>query len=86
MTENTWKWDKWQAEVLGHSGNLTLRTGRQVGKSEVISAKAVKFALENPGTSTMIIAASQRQSSLLFEKVRGTIDLMENKGKKKDET
>ena len=77
-----WKWDKWQAEVLGHNGNLTLRTGRQVGKSEVISAKAVKFALENPGTSTMIIAASQRQSSLLFEKVRGTIDLMENKGKK----
>jgi len=72
-----WKWDKWQKEVLDHSGNITLRTGRQVGKSEVVSAKAVKFALENAGTTTLIIAASQRQSSLLFEKVRGTIDLKE---------
>ena len=76
------KWDKWQQEVIDHKGNITLRTGRQVGKSEVVSAKAVKFAIDNPGTSTMIIAASQRQSSLLFEKVRGTIDLMEVSGKK----
>jgi len=78
-----WKWDKWQEEVLEHIGNITLRTGRQVGKSEVVSAKAVKFARENAGTTTLIIAASQRQSSLLFEKVRGTIDLMELDSKKK---
>jgi hypothetical protein len=44
-----------------------LRDGALVGKSEVISEKAVRFALKNPGTITMIIAASQRQSSLLFE-------------------
>jgi len=62
-------WDKWQEQVLAHEGNCTIRAGRQVGKSEVISEKAVRFALGNPGTSTMIIAASQRQSSLLFEKV-----------------
>ena len=72
-----WNWDKWQREVLEHKGNQTLRTGRQVGKSEVVSAKAVKFAQENPGTTTLIIAASQRQSSLLFEKVRGNIDMIE---------
>jgi hypothetical protein len=75
------KWDKWQREVLEHDGNITLRTGRQVGKSEVISAKAVKFALANKGTTTMIIAASQRQSSLLFEKVRGRLDNLERKDK-----
>lgn len=67
-------WDGWQREVLSHVGSCTLRTGRQVGKSEVISEKAVLFAFDNPGTSTMIIAASQRQSSLLFEKVRARID------------
>jgi hypothetical protein len=72
MTE--FKWDKWQEEVLSHNGNIAIRSGRQVGKSEVISAKAVKFALENPGTTTLIIAASQRQSSLLFEKVRANFD------------
>ena len=68
-------WDSWQQKVLEHQGNITLRTGRQVGKSEVISEKAVRIALDRPGTTTMIIAASQRQSSLLFEKVRAKMDL-----------
>jgi len=68
------KWDSWQEAVLSHNGNITIRSGRQVGKSEVISAKSCKFALENPGTTTLIIAASQRQSSLLFEKVRANFD------------
>ena len=67
-------WDRWQQEVLDYEGNITIRSGRQVGKSEVISAKAAKFALGHPGTTTMIIAASQRQSSLLFEKVRGNLE------------
>jgi len=75
------KWDKWQKEVLETKGNVTLRSGRQVGKSEVISAKAAAFAQENPGTTTLIIAASQRQSSLLFEKVRGNLDLINEKEK-----
>ena len=76
-------WDKWQQSILDHEGNITLRSGRQVGKSEVISAKAADFALTKPGTVTMIIAASQRQSGLLFEKVRGNIELLEEKKKKK---
>ena len=71
------KWDKWQTEVLEFEGNITIRAGRQVGKSEVISEKAARLALKYPGTKTMIIAASQRQSSLLFEKVRANIDTRE---------
>ena len=63
------EWDKWQREVLEYDGNITIRAGRQVGKSEVISEKAVRFASEHDETTTLIIAASQRQSSLLFEKV-----------------
>jgi len=69
-----WKWDAWQREVLAYKGNMTLRCGRQVGKSECVSEKACTFALDNPGTTTLIIAAAQRQSALLFEKVRGNID------------
>jgi len=38
------------------------------------------FALTHPGTTTLIIAASQRQSSLLFEKVRANLDKEEDKG------
>ena len=75
-------WDKWQQDVLEHDGNITIRSGRQVGKSEVISEKAILFALKHPNTVSMVIAASQRQSSLLFEKIRGKLDVMEIKGKK----
>jgi hypothetical protein len=66
-----WVWDSWQRRVLEFEGNVTIRAGRQVGKSEVISEKALMFALKNPGTIILIIAASQRQSSYLFEKVCG---------------
>ena len=44
-----WEWDEWQKQVLDHEGNITLRTGRQVGKSEVVGAKACRFALDNGG-------------------------------------
>ena len=72
------KWDTWQQGVLAAKGNVSLRSGRQVGKSEVISQKCVDFALNNAGTTTLIIAASQRQSSLLFEKVRMNLDRIED--------
>jgi len=72
------KWDSWQQAVLDAVGNVSIRSGRQVGKSEVIGEKAVQFALANKGTTTLIIAASQRQSSLLFEKIRGNLDFMKD--------
>lgn len=78
MKNPGFKWDSWQEEVLNHVGNVTIRSGRQVGKSVVIAEKAVRFALANAGTVTLVIAASQRQSSLLFEKVRVT--LLEREG------
>lgn len=71
--------DKWQQDVLNHEGNITIRAGRQVGKSTVVSKKAAQFARDNPKAVIMVIAASQRQSSLLFEKIRGEIDVMERK-------
>ena len=74
MKDKTFNWDKWQQSVLDTDGNITIRAGRQVGKSEVIGAKGCKFAVENPGTVILIIAASQRQSSLIFEKLRGNVD------------
>ena len=72
-----WKWDRWQREVIEHDGNVTLRTGRQVGKSTVVAEKAVRFALGNVGVVILVIAASQRQAGLLFDKVRGTLELHE---------
>lgn len=67
--ENKFVWDVWQRKVLAHEGNIICRVGRQSGKSEVISEKAKEFAKVNAGTVTLVIAATQRQSSLLFEKI-----------------
>lgn len=78
--QQSFRWDSWQQAVLDHEGNITLRTGRQVGKSTIIGAKAAKFAKEHPGTTILCIAAAQRQSSLIFEKIRGEIDLLIEKG------
>ena len=63
------KLDKWQVQVVEHEGNAVLRTGRQVGKSTVIARKASGFCTEYVNTVVLILAASQRQSSLLFNKV-----------------
>ncbi len=62
------KLDKWQQDVLDTSGNIVLRSGRQVGKSTVISIKAAQFAVKHPQKTILIIASVERQALLLFEK------------------
>lgn len=61
--------DDWQKTVLETKGNICLRSGRQVGKSTVISIKAAKYALENKKKTVLVIASVERQAFLLFEKI-----------------
>ncbi|MEA1877248.1 MAG: terminase family protein [Bacteroidota bacterium] len=61
--------DPWQDKVMAHHGHFVLRTGRQVGKSKITSRKGTKLSIEYPKTETLVIAASQRQSSYIFEKM-----------------
>jgi len=63
------KLDTWQQEVLETKGNIALRSGRQVGKSTIISIKSGKFAVENPNKTILVISAVERQALLLFEKI-----------------
>jgi hypothetical protein len=70
--------DEWQKEVLDYEGNITIRAGRQVGKSAIIARKAAKLALVYPGTTTLMIAAAQRQSSLIFEKTMLQLQVVHN--------
>lgn len=63
------KLDDWQAQVLQTKGNLCLRSGRQVGKSTIISIKAGEFAVNNRNKTILVIASVERQSYLLFEKI-----------------
>ena len=54
--------DKWQQDVLDCEGNICVRTGRQVGKSFVVSMKAAVYAIENKKKTVMIIASVERPS------------------------
>ncbi len=61
--------DKWQEQVLQTKGNIALCSGRQVGKSTIISQKAGEYAANNSNKTILIISAVERQALLLFEKV-----------------
>jgi len=61
--------DEWQKEVLETEGNICLRSGRQVGKSTIISVKSAEFAIRNKGKTILVIASVERQAYLLFEKI-----------------
>jgi hypothetical protein len=63
------KLDEWQKKVLETKGNICLRSGRQVGKSTVISVKAGDYAIKNPRKNIMVISSVERQASLLFDKI-----------------
>ena len=43
--------------------------GRQTGKSTIIAAKALHFAVTNPKVTVLIVSATLRQSILMFNKV-----------------
>ncbi len=61
--------DDWQIDILDTEGHICLRSGRQVGKSTVISIKAGDYAMSNNNKVIMVIASVERQAQLLFEKV-----------------
>lgn len=63
------KYDLWQEEVLKAEGNLAIRSGRQTGKSTVIAKLTGDFAKENPNKIVLVIASTERQAYLLFEKI-----------------
>lgn len=63
------KLDDWQKEVLQTKGNLVLRSGRQVGKSTIISIKAAEFAATQKAKTILVISSVERQAYLLFEKI-----------------
>ncbi len=48
--------------------------GRQVGKSVISAAKALWLATTTHDTTTLIVSATQRQSSLMFDKIMERVD------------
>lgn len=59
--------DPWQADLLrGHAQRLLLLCSRQSGKSTTAAALAVKTALLEPGSLTLLLSPTLRQSGELF--------------------
>jgi len=77
------KWDKWQREVLDYEGSITIRCGRQVGKSTVVGKKTADNMLNYEGSTTLVIAPAQRQSSQLFIKVMSWLEVKHQEAIKK---
>lgn len=61
--------DPWQQEVMDTKGNICLRSGRQSGKSTIISRRGGEYAATHRNKTVLIIASVERQAFLLFEKV-----------------
>lgn len=71
--------DSWQKEILNTEGNIALRSGRQVGKSTIVSIKAAQYALTHKNKTILVIASVERQAQLLFEKILATVYEMDSK-------
>jgi hypothetical protein len=62
--------DPWQARALSSRCRRALwLCSRQAGKSQVAASLALRTALLNPGSLTLLLSPSQRQSAELFRKV-----------------
>jgi hypothetical protein len=65
-----WEPDNWQAEALrSPARRMLMLCGRQVGKSTTAAVLALHECLYVPGSFTVAVSPSQRQSSELFRKI-----------------
>ncbi len=60
--------DDWQKRVITSKGNTVIKCGRQTGKSTSVSITAGETALNNSNKTVLIVAKTERQALLLFEK------------------
>ncbi len=62
-------WDPKQKEIIEHKGDIIISGGRQWGKSFAASKRLANHAKEYSNTTTLIMAASEKQEAYLFEKI-----------------
>lgn len=73
--ENKWHWDNWQIKVINHKGHITIRCGRQTGKSTAVGKRRAELMLKHVGSVSLVIAPAERQSSGLFDKTFGWLEI-----------
>ena len=77
LPKSPFKPDSWQKDVLDHKGNITLRCGRQTGKTEIISRKVKALAQthNDKALNILIAAPSKTQSAHAYQM---TLDLLKD--------
>ena len=60
----------WQKKIVEHEGDITIRGGRQTGKSWAVAEQIKERTLKYPKSKHLIIAASERQENYLLDKVK----------------
>ena len=72
--------DPWQAEVLRYEGpRLIMLCSRQTGKTSTAAHKALFTALFHPGSLTLIVSPSQRQSSEMHRSILKLMEMLPDK-------
>lgn|SRR3990167_2875054 len=79
--------DDWQEEVLNYDGNILLCTGRQVGKTFIMSRKCAKYMIEHSGSKIIICSLTEDQAKLIIVMILAYLEKNHNsliaKGKHK---
>lgn len=60
----------WQREMLGETRDTVLIKGRQVGATEVASGLVVHTAMHKPGSTSVVVSPSLRQSTEVTRRAR----------------
>lgn len=63
------KFYDWQKELIDYEGDVTIRGGRQTGKSWCVAERVLRFAKKYPGSKQLIIAPAGRQEQYLSNKI-----------------
>lgn len=58
--------DDWQIEVLGFSGDCLLCTGRRVGKTYILSRKAIDYMAAHRRTPVVIVSLTEDQAMIIM--------------------
>lgn len=79
MKNNEIVLDEWQKDVLEYEGDLVLCTGRQVGKTLILSWKAAKYMVEHENCNIIIVSLTEDQAKLIIVMI---LDYLERNEKK----
>lgn len=71
-----WKAFDYQVKPLNDLGfRVIMACGRQIGKTEMAALKGLYYAIMYPATVTLIISPTQRQSGILFRRMKRFINI-----------